>query len=117
MGPANPAGQNRPLRPICESGVNDFTLFELRGVRKTRAFGPCMAKRKKGTGAKAMAAPVLEVIQQRFEQLAAHGYVEMRKGQWELTEKGLCCLIACAEPPMPKPLPPRYLTRHDIVDR
>ena len=51
-----------------------------------------------------MAAPVLDIIQKRLEQLAAHGYVEMRKGQWELTEKGLCCLIACAEPPMPEPM-------------
>jgi hypothetical protein len=39
-----------------------------------------MAKRKKGTGAKAMAAPVLDIIQKRLEQLAADGCVEMRKG-------------------------------------
>lgn len=85
--------------------------------KEDNEFGPCMAKRKKGSAAKAMTAHALEVMEQRLEQLAAHGYVEMRKGHWELTEKGLCCLIACAEPPMPKPMPPRYLTRHDIVDR
>jgi len=76
-----------------------------------------MAKGKKGSDTKALTAHAREVMQRRLEQLAAHGYVAMRKGQWQLTEKGLRCLIACAEPPMPKPPPPRYLTRHDIVDR
>jgi len=86
-------------------------------VRKTITLGSCMARGKKGGGAKALPAHAVELMQRRLEQLAAHGYVEMRKGQWELTEKGQCCLIACAELPMPKPIPSRYLTRHDIVDR
>lgn len=87
------------------------------GYERQGHSGRAWLNERKGTGAKAIAAPVLDIIQKRLEQLAAHGYVEMRKGQWELTEKGLCRLIACAEPPMPKPMPPRYLTRHDILDR
>ena len=74
------------------------------GYERQGHSGHAWLNERKGTGAKAMAAPVLDIIQKRLELLAAHGYVEMRKGQWELTEKGLCCLIACAEPPMPEPM-------------